>query len=97
VSTVLVCPNCGSDRTGTIEKAYIWQPATFTRIAEGADPEIGSGHEDAHGNPVDVEWDAYDSEDVGDTETVGFCCKECIATWDGNSVVPFVAPAEVPA
>lgn len=95
--TTLVCPECGSSNLGSIEKAYIWQPATFTRLAEGEEGIVGSGHEDAQGNGVDVEWDVYDSSDVGDTETVGFCCKSCASSWDGTSVVPFISEEEFEA
>lgn len=67
MSHALVCPNCGrGDRLATREKAEIWQPAEFT-VVDGE---------------IEVEWDAYDSEDVGDTETVGYACKECCWVFD---------------
>lgn len=92
----LVCPKCGSERLGTIEQASIWQPATFTRLPPGDEGAMGTGHEDTQGRGVDVEWDAYDSQDVGDTETVGYCCKSCAFIWpgDGATPVPFVTPEE---
>lgn len=80
----LVCPECGSDRVGTREQAEIWQGATFTR----SEYEKGS-FEDASGNEIDADWEAYDSEDVGDTETVGFFCRDCVTTWDGRTC-PFI-------
>lgn len=86
--TSLVCPNCGSTRTGTIEEAHIWQPATFTYP-----DSVGRGSfEDAQGTEIEADWEAYDSEDVGDTETVGFFCRGCISTWDGTTV-PFITEA----
>ena len=85
----LVCPNCGSDNTGTREQAEIWQRATFTYADEV------SSFEDAAGQNVDADWEAYDSDDVGETETVGFFCRGCVSTWDGKTV-PFVMPKEEP-
>lgn len=84
----LVCPHCGSANVGTREKAEIWQRATFTRITD----DIGS-FSDAQDNYIDAEWDAYDSEDVGDTETVGFFCRGCQSTWDGREL-PFITEEE---
>lgn len=83
----LVCPECSSLNIGTREQAEIWQRASFTRI-----DEKGS-FEDAQGNEVDADWDAYDSEDVGDTETVGFFCRACFTTWDGRTL-PFITVEE---
>jgi len=82
----LVCPECGSDRIGTREQAEIWQRATFTRAKEGS-------FEDADGNWIETDWEAYDSEDVGDTETVGFFCSNCFKTWDGKTC-PFIPAQE---
>lgn len=87
----LVCPECGSDRVGTIEEAHIWQSARF----ELSDAEKGS-FETVDGREIETFWDMYDSEDVGDTETVGFFCRGCLTTWDGTTV-PFVPPKEVAA
>lgn len=87
----LVCPNCGSGRIGTREQAEIWQRATFTRITD----DIGS-FTDAEDNYIEADWEAYDSEDVGDTETVGFFCAGCQSTWDGRKV-PFITQEEVKA
>jgi len=86
----LVCPNCGSDSIGTREQAEIWQPANFTRLPESNRGDEWPGHEDGEGRFVDVEWDAYDSDDVGDTETIGYFCKACVWTWDGAATIPFV-------
>lgn len=83
---MLVCPNCGSDRIGTREQAEIWQRATFTRTEEKGSFEDADGHE------IEADWEAYDSEDVGDTETVGFFCRNCFETWDGRTC-PFI-PAQ---
>jgi hypothetical protein len=96
----LVCPECGSDYVGTRERAEIWQPAEFTRLSEGDEGKWGSGHEDARGNKVEVEWEAYDSDDVGDTETVGFFCSGCRYTWgeEGSvGAVPFFTVQEFEA
>lgn len=94
MSENLVCPNCGSSRLATVERAEIWQPATFTLSEDGVVHRTD-------GLLVDIEWDAYDSEDVGDTETVGYACKDCIWTWgeegNVNSECPFVTDAEFAA
>lgn len=82
----LVCPNCGSDAVGTIEKASIWQRATFRHAGEEA---YYQSFKDAQGTAIEADWELYDSEDVGDTETVGFFCRGCVGTWDGTTV-PFV-------
>ena len=76
-----VCPECGSDRIGTRERAEIWQPCAFT-------PDEDGPFQDSDGNPFFGEWDAYDSDDVGDTETIGYFCSACLTTWDGD-VLPF--------
>lgn len=97
---VLVCPRCGSDATGTLEDATIWQRATFTAVPDG-EGEV----ETVDGIEATVEWGSY-SEDVGDTETVGWFCRGCLTTWriDGThpdnplAVVhecPFVLASEV--
>lgn len=86
MSDALVCPECGSGRVGTLEKAVIWQSARFT-VAEH--PGRGS-FEDARGREIEADWDVYDSEDVGDTETDGFFCRGCLTTWDGREV-PFIS------
>lgn len=72
----LVCPNCGSDDIGTREQAEIWQPARFT-LTDGE---------------LDIDWDAYGSKDVGDTETVGYFCRACLGTWgeQSDTECPFV-------
>jgi hypothetical protein len=33
-------------------------------------------------DPTTWDFEMYDSEDVGDTETVGYFCRGCIATWE---------------
>ena len=86
----LVCPECGSDQIGTLEAATIWQGATFTIAPEGS---VGS-FKDQEGREVDADWEMYDSEDVGDTDTVGFFCRGCITTWD-TGVVPFVPEGSI--
>lgn len=30
----------------------------------------------------ETDWEAYDSEDVGETQTVGWFCRDCLVTWD---------------
>ena len=99
---VLVCPHCGSDATGTLEDATIWQRATFTAVHDGDGEETTAG-----GIEVVVVWESYDSEDVGDTETVGWFCRGCLTTWrkgdysvtgDPSTVIaacPFVPESEV--
>ena len=86
----VVCPHCGSgDRIGTRERAEIWQPCSFTLQPDDEEPDF----EDSAGRGFTPEWDAYDSDDVGDTETVGFFCQACLVTWDG-STLPFITRAE---
>jgi hypothetical protein len=95
--TMLVCPNCGnSDRLATREQAEIWQPARFYAARNEPDAVL----EDVEGYGVDVAWDAYSSEDVGDTETIGYACRDCTWTWpdeatlDGAGPVPFITRDE---
>lgn len=94
-TTPIVCPNCGSDRIGTIEEAHIWQPCSFTLYPEAGGPKP-VGFTSLDGRTLEPEWDAYDSDDVGDTETVGFFCKGCTSSWYTDDVlhIPFVTRAE---
>lgn len=88
-SIELVCPHCGSDNLGTLEQATIWQTCAFT-----VGPEAEDTFELPDGTPVEAEWEMYDSEDVGDTDTVGWFCRGCITTWSSETEqFPFVRPA----